>query len=82
MFYHTGAIIGLQVKVPVELLRAAGSSEPLVIMGLGLGRGDDRGDGRGFPHAAQRTAEGRSGRRTDEGGTERSWGVSAREVVS
>lgn len=52
VFYHTGAIMGLQVKVPVQLLRAAGSTEPLVIIGLGVGGGDDRGDGRRFPHAA------------------------------
>lgn len=81
MFYHTGAIMGLHVKVPVQLLRAAGSTEPLVIMDLGVGGGDDRGDGRRFPHAAQRAAEGRSGGGTDEGGTERSGGVSARELV-
>lgn len=57
-FYPIGAVVWLQVKVPVQLLRAAGSREPLVIMELGVGGGDDRGDGRRFPHAAQRAAEG------------------------
>lgn len=58
VFYQTGAVMGLQVRVPVQLLRAASSTEPLVIMGLGVGGGDDWGDGRRFPHAAQRAAEG------------------------
>lgn len=71
----------LQVKVPVELLGAAASTEPLAIMGLGVGGGDDRGDGRRFPHAAERAAEGRRGRGADEGGAERSGGESARDVV-